>query len=98
MKLMWGDKTLEQAEEDGDVIIHDVNVEAEKKYMTLAEAEKRRPDLLTCRFMDLLMLEARHISYLAEEDDDEVAESLEVVRLIKEARMGNGERTKKIQS
>lgn len=32
MVLMWGNKTLEDAIRDGDVVIHDLNVEAINQY------------------------------------------------------------------
>jgi hypothetical protein len=37
-KLMWGDKTLEQAAADGDVIIHNLGV-------TMSDSDEHLPDL-----------------------------------------------------
>lgn len=57
--------------------------------MTLQEAEKKYPQLLTINFIQLVSMWAENFAYNAKNPEDkDIAEQLEAITLIKDVRVG----------
>lgn len=58
--------------------------------MTLKEAENKYPQLLTINFLQLISMWSENFAYNAENPEDEdIAEQLEALTLIKDSRAGS---------